>query len=463
MAALKTVESAILGQVLDPRHPEAMAIARGILTTPDMFAAFAHQCLWVLCCRRADHGGSLDVASIGLDAQTTPASVLWSEVRRLNGQSDAVPLDHSEWAQVGGYEAIMDAVTAANSHPRTPKTLVDNCKLVRDAAMSRKLVEGLTSVAERLDRNAISLGEAASEASAACFALSGGGDDHVKPTGDVLKRVRYDRAERMAGKVLGVPVPYKWLRHLIKELRLGSLNVVAAEPGCGKTTLAIDLALRVAAEGCGVLFASFEMTIEDVGAKMLSHLSGLQTDTIDGRSKMSVEQGELLETAEAEFDLLPVHITEKVQSGTQMRALMRRYKAQHPGIKLLVVDYLQISEYERQSENESLTHLCRQLTAGAKECGLSVIALSQLSKDGLRKGKNGKVVPDVNGLRGSGAIRQDAGSIILMHKKDERHRNHTEERLVAVSVAKNRFGRIGETRAVFTPAQNRFDVDMPGA
>lgn len=224
-------------------------------------------------------------------------------------------------------------------------------------------------------------------------------------------------------------------RMLNGGLREGKLIVLAARPGVGKSSFAEQIALTVAGDGWPALFLSQEMPAEEVTERAVSHLSRasytqLQTGQIEDETWGRVSEGvECLRS-------LPFHIDD--QPGLTLLDI--RAKAMglvRAGLKLLVVDYLQLCASSRKDGNRNLEveEISRGLKTLAKEQGLCVVALSQLSR---RVEERADQEPILSDLRDSGAVEQDADTVIFLWRPDR-----DEPSLVGCKVAKNRQGKLG--------------------
>ncbi len=263
------------------------------------------------------------------------------------------------------------------------------------------------------------------------------------------------------GVLTGVGTGFADLDKMTSGLHGGEMVVIAARPSMGKTSLAMNIAEAVAIEQklpVGVF--SLEMTSESLVLRMLCSRSRVNL--------RSVREGFL---AERDFPKLtgaagklanaPLFIDDSSGlSILQLRAKARRM-AQQYGIKLFVVDYLQLlHSTARRAENrqQEIADISNGIKSLAKELNVPVIVLSQLNRE-LEKDKDRK--PRLSDLRESGAIEQDADVVCLLYKpsREEEDSGGEEQDAVAVNllIAKQRNGPTGDVQLTFLKSYTRFE------
>jgi replicative DNA helicase len=220
------------------------------------------------------------------------------------------------------------------------------------------------------------------------------------------------------------------------------LNLLAARPGMGKTTLAIQIALEALKRGRKVVFVSLEMSRLDIRDKMVSSLAGRNTDWV--REQLQDKTAEVKKyTAwlkKASFDFMMT----TGRNVHQFSSSIQKKHRQTP-IDLLVIDYLQLMPTTNKgSRNDQVAEISRTLKVMAMELGISILALSQLSREGDKAGRE----PIPSDLRDSGSLEQDANSILFIHKKDDES--------FILKLAKNRMGTCGVFKVNADFCNNRF-------
>jgi replicative DNA helicase len=222
-------------------------------------------------------------------------------------------------------------------------------------------------------------------------------------------------------------------------LRPGGLYVLAARPSVGKSSFAQWLAAFLAAAGVPTLFLSMEMGDTEIADRGVSSAGNVSYRALL-TGKMSSDHWARATTAMEELGRLPLFVDDQPSlTLSQIRSKAKAVK----GLKVLVVDYLQLCASTRRdgNRNSEIEEISRGLKALAKELGIAVLALSQLNRQVESRGENKR--PRLSDLRDSGAVEQDAD--VVMFLWPVRDFTDTEGRkILGLGVDKNRAGRLGE-------------------
>jgi replicative DNA helicase len=238
----------------------------------------------------------------------------------------------------------------------------------------------------------------------------------------------------------------------------GSLNVVAARPGFGKTSLALQTARSVARRGDPVLVVTLEMSALELGAKFLASAS----DSVSIRSPAGKIDGdelaELRVVAESEGGI-PLHFAEPRRFTLPAILSIVRQDVARRGTQFVVIDYLQLIDAPSKyvSRNDQVALVSRQLKQLARELGIPLLVVAQLNRQ--PEGRP-DAEPRVSDLRDSGSIEQDADSVLLLHWPWKHDASKPRDRLELI-VGKNRHGPTGRIALRFDPARGRFDDADP--
>lgn len=327
-------------------------------------------------------------------------------------------------------------------------------EIVRDRCMQRKLIAALdeasalawssdASVAEKLDQVASKIG-----------ALERGTSTKVPTSLETIFVRRLDRITALSqGEAKsGWPTMLPQLNTLLNGgLQPGGVYVLAARPSVGKSALAaaigLDLALR---ENMPVLFLSQEMGEDELGDRALANLAGVDYGRLQTGQLQDIEWGNLSECVEVGRQL-PFFIDDQpALTLPQIRAKARMVK----GLKLLVLDYLQLSEASgdhRGNRNGAVEEISRGLKQLAKEMGIAVLLLSQLNRKVEERQHKRPWLAD---LRDSGAIEQDADVVIFLFPIKELKQEQCWQ--IGLDVPKNRQGRKGAFALNFWGAHMRW-------
>ena len=307
------------------------------------------------------------------------------------------------------------------------------------------------------------------EAESAIFSVA---DDRLKagfvPMRDLVKE-SFPKIELLFEQkrlITGVPTGFVDLDEMTRGFQKGDLVIIAARPSMGKTSLVLNIAQYVALQpdqGAVGVF-SLEKSKESLFLRLLTSEA-----QIDSHRLMSGAIGQkdysrishALETLSA----MKLHIDDTANIGVlEMRAKARRLQADQHGLSLLVVDYIQLMSGRGRFENRTLelASISRSLKGLAKELGVPVVVLSQLSRAPEARSDHR---PQLSDLRESGALEQDADVVLMIYREDAYNRdpNHPDAGTAELIVAKQRNGPTGVVRLAFLREQTRFANLAQGA
>ena len=298
------------------------------------------------------------------------------------------------------------------------------------------------------------------DAESAIFAVA---EDRLKagfiPMRDLVKE-SFPKIEQLFEQkrlITGVPTGFVDLDEMTRGFQPGDLVIVAARPSMGKTSLVLNIAQYVATQpSLTVGFFSLEMSKESLFLRLLTSEA-----QIDSHRLMSGAIGQkdysrishALETLSA----MKLYIDDTANVGVlEMRAKARRLQAEH-GLDLLVVDYIQLMTGRGRFENRTLelAAISRSMKGLAKELGVPIVVLSQLSRAPEARSDHR---PQLSDLRESGALEQDADVVILIYRDDVYNKdpNNPDAGTAELILAKQRNGPTGVVRLAFLREQTRF-------
>lgn len=362
------------------------------------------------------------------------------------------------------YEAMQQAGTLGDV------TLVDlqdvaqyapaNASLVRYAEIvaERALIRGLMGAADKAREVAVTPGLEASERLDKCQNLfqqltAQRVTREPKAVGefvvDMLDRIS-DLAEGQ--KAPGIRTRIPTLDNLLGGgLKPGKQIVLAARPSVGKSALAMELAYAVAAQEHGAAFLSQEMESSELVERLTARIGSIELDHITTGKLSDAEWASLTDAVE-QYRTLPLYIDDQPGlSLSDIQAKARKLKRER-GIKLLVLDYLQLCapSDSKASRHHQIEEISRGLKVLAKQLGITTVILSQLNRE-VEKRTNGK--PTLADLKESGAIEEDADTVILLSADGQRENG---DMVIHAEVAKNRGGKKGFVKLAFTGRHQRF-------
>ena len=347
----------------------------------------------------------------------------------------------SDLESVGGLGEL------ANIQSDTPSAsnVRSYAKIVREKAMER----GLLVVADEIAKVVYGEGDAETKidnAQALVLGLESDGQSAgIQDVNDVLKRTidmiedRYNNK----GKPQGIMTGLDSLDDRLRGLRPSDLILLAGRPSMGKTTLAMNIAEHNAVNmGKSVLFFSLEMSSEQLMERCISSLGNVPFSRI--RNGDLVEQDwpgvssavkRLKDSGLYIDDTGGLHIN-------QIRARARKHKRAH-GLDLIIIDYIQLIRADGQSREREVGNISVSLKSLAKELGIPVIALSQLSRN--VENRTGDKRPINSDLRDSGSLEQDADIILFAYRDEVYDEDSPSKGIAEIICRKFRNGELGTT------------------
>lgn len=264
--------------------------------------------------------------------------------------------------------------------------------------------------------------------------------------------------------VSGVPSGFSDLDHLTAGFQDGDLVVVAARPSVGKTAFGLNLARHaVVDESLAVLFFSLEMGKAELAERLLAAQARVDSHRIRKGAVDSAEIARLMDAGDA-LRRTRFYIDDTPnRSMTQIAATARRVhrkEADRGGLKLVIVDYLQLVEPEsrRDPRHEQVGQISRRLKHLARELRVPVIAMAQVNRASEDRQDSR---PRLSDLRESGSIEQDADTVVILHRPGKGEPDA--ENVLEVIVAKHRNGPVGDVVLAYEKQFVRFGNYLPPA
>ena len=322
----------------------------------------------------------------------------------------------------------------------------------------RRLVEAGTRIAQLGYSSDGEVDALVDKAQAEVYAVSDGNtaEDYVTFSEALEATVNeIDANANRPDGVYGVPTDFIEFDELTGGLHPGQMIVIAARPGVGKSTLALDFARSAAIHHnqCTVFF-SLEMSRTELAMRILSaegtiSMSRLKKGDLDqdGWTQLANLQGKI--------NGAPLFIDDSPNMTLmEIRAKCRRLKQRHE-LKMVVLDYLQLmsSGKKVESRQQVVSEFSRRLKLLAKELEVPVIALSQLNRGSEQRTDKRPMISD---LRESGSIEQDADMVILLHREDMYNPDTDRVGEADMMIAKHRGGPTRTIPVAFSGKYSRF-------
>lgn len=269
---------------------------------------------------------------------------------------------------------------------------------------------------------------------------------------DVLDRVEMLREDPK--DVSGIKTGIDYLDKKINGLNSTDLVILAARPGCGKSTLALQIAKNAAfIEDKNVMMFSLEMGTEQLVQRILANDSKVDLWKIRAGKLDDIEM-QALKMSARKLQASPLFFNDMAGiSVKDIRSQIRLHNAKHENnIDLIIVDYLQLLAGGSQNLVQQVTEISRALKVIAKEFNIPVLALSQLSR--AVESRGGK--PKLSDLRDSGSIEQDADIVMFLHRDKTQEETVFGIENVDLMIEKHRNGPTGEVKLEFNGSKMTF-------
>ncbi len=353
-----------------------------------------------------------------------------------------------------GYVAEVMRVTP------TAANVLEYAAIVRDRALLRRLGEAADEINNMVYEGS---GEADSVLEAAerrIYALRQGRNvGGLIPIASVVQNV-FDRLSEAAAsgeKIPGISTGLPDLDRMTLGLNRSELVLVAARPGMGKTSIALNVALYAAMSlKKKVAIFSLEMSREQLVTRLLSRAALVPSQNLL-TGQLSAQQWKDISEAAQTLSMTDIRIDDNPSlTVSDMNAQCRRL----PGLDLVVIDYLQLMQsagsghsWSNESRTQAVSDISRMMKIMAKELNIPVLCLSQLSR--ANEGRQDKR-PMLSDLRESGAIEQDADVVIGLYREGYYNKESENPNLAEAIVLKNRKGQTGPVNLLWLPEYTSF-------
>lgn len=337
--------------------------------------------------------------------------------------------------------------------------------ILREKSVRRQLVDASAQIRSAAADENIPTQEALNTSQELLFKIAASdthrGLVHIRPS--LMENIEIMEAlHNNEGERPGLSTGFSDFDLITSGLQPGQLIILAARPGKGKTTFALNMATHIAQQKDvkPVVFFSLEMPIKDITLRMLSAESQIHFTKVRNGALLEDEWPEVM-AASARLAEAPIFLNDDMNVNVlDIRAYARRLSDEHGGLSVIFVDYLQLmsgSESRYKLREQEIAEISRNLKALAAELNVPVIACSQLNRESeKRPGKE----PQLSDLRESGAIEQDADLVAFLHDDhDVEDIMIDEKKEVELIIKKHRNGMC--TRMFFYFHQNQFRFENP--
>jgi len=331
-------------------------------------------------------------------------------------------------------------------------------KIVKEKAILRNLIKTATEIVSMGYEEDMEVNELLDVAETKIFALAEktirSSLVHVK---DVLKDTieLVDKLYNKKELITGLPTGFADLDILTTGFHPGELIVVGARPGMGKTAFCLNIATYAGIEvRVPVAVFSLEMSKELIVLRMVCAEAEVDSKSVRSGYHTKEDYRKLVNAA-GRLAEAPIFIDDAFNSVLEIRAKARRLKAEH-GLGLIIVDYLQLMRGEGtySQREQAISEISRSLKALAKDLSVPVIVISQLNRSCEQRGDDKH--PIIADLRESGAIEQDADTILFLYRGDYYKAKDAEPGVADLDIAKQRNGPTKRIKLTFLDKFTKF-------
>jgi replicative DNA helicase len=425
-------EKSVLGAVLlDERHLHALLVEEQL--RPDHFYREQYGAVFAAMLALYENDRKIDHLTV-------------SEMLRQNGKLEEVggaeTIDElAGWVPAAGHAREYGQIVRENAQMRALLTTsyeIQASVLAREAP-ARDLVE-------RAERSVLEVAH----------------DDRqkkIRTIGDVLDE-ETDKLHRLSvakTPLTGVTSGFRDLDEKTGGFQPGNLIVIAARPSMGKSALVANMAENAVLAGHAVVLFSLEMSESELAQRFVASQSRIKGEDLR-RGKVPEKQWPKILEACQRLSEAPLYIDDSSDTGVlEVRAKARRLHGRvDGGLGLIIVDYLQLMRHEGRIESrvEQVGQISRGLKGLARELGVPVIALSQLSRAVEQRG--GEKKPILSDLRESGQIEQDSDLVMFIYREEYYEKDSERPGEADIIIAKHRNGPIGDVVLSFHKEYPKF-------
>ena len=342
----------------------------------------------------------------------------------------------------------------------TSANVMEYAGIIRDKALLRSMAKAAGDIAAMVQEGVGTAGDLLSAAEQKIYAIrQGRGSQEMATVGAVLNDVMEQLAKLTAGsEPPGLSTGLSAVDRKINGLNKSDLLLLAARPGMGKTSMALNVALSAAkASGKTVAIFSLEMSKEQLVTRLLAN-EGLIENTRLATGNLRESDWEKIAQAASVLNQTNIRIDDNpLLTVADMNAKCRRLE----NLGLVVIDYLQLMTsaggkgYSGENRQQAVADISRMLKIMAKELQVPVLCLSQLSRANEKREDKRPMLSD---LRESGAIEQDADIVMFLYRDDYYNEDSEKRNIAECIVDKNRHGETGKVELRWMPDYTAFST-----
>ncbi len=403
-----------------------------------------------------------DVAVLADDFYHPQYKIIYSGISDLavnNKPFDLVSIcakltDMGKLEAVGGQSSILDLIedtaSAANIH--------HYAKIIKNKAILRDIVRNSQRITQQGLNFVGDIEEFIDSVESSFFSIATQSKANTVITlRESLKENlnRLKQGKREPGEIIGLSSGYKELDKKLLGMQAGQMIIIAARPGMGKTAFALNIAVNsVKQSGLPAMIYSYEMLAPELSGRILSseaHIDSRKIRTNDYTPSDLQNIGQAIQ----DLSTYPIFINDSSATNIlDIKSQARKVKADQ-GLGIIIIDYLQLMQphTKKMSREQEIADISRGIKELAKELQCPIIAMSQLNRSAVSRTDRR---PQLQDLRESGSIEQDADVVMLIHREEYYDENTPEKGVAEIIVAKNRAGEPGTIKLAWIAAQTKF-------
>lgn len=336
-------------------------------------------------------------------------------------------------------------------------------QIVHDKAMLRNLSDAASDIVNMVSEGVGTAQDMLEAAEKKIYSLRRGNtNESLEHVGTILLKV-FDRLTELSeagSDISGISTGLRDLDKFINGLNKSDLMILAARPGMGKTSMALNIALNVAKKypKKTVAFFSLEMSKQQLVTRLISNESFVDNAKL-ATGKLSMDEWSKIGIASSALSQTDLRVDDNPSvTVAEMNAKLRRID----DLALVIIDYLQLmtssgakQTYSGENRQQVVSDISRSLKIMAKELNVPIICLSQLSRSNENRGEKQRR-PMLSDLRESGAIEQDADEVLFLFREDYYDKDTEKQNVAECIVAKNRHGSTGTVELQWLPQFTTF-------
>ena len=345
----------------------------------------------------------------------------------------------------------------------TAANVMEYVRIVRDKSLMREVAAAASEITAEVHKGVGSAQGMLELAEQKIYDIRRGrGGQGMTPIGVVLQEVMSDLSELMAngGKTLpGVPTGFSALDDKTNGMGKGNLLILAARPGMGKTSMALNIALNAAKlTNKTVAVFSLEMSKTELVKRLIAGEGLVELKRL---ATGDLRESDWMKIAEAASTLSRTDI--RIEDNSMLTVADMNAKCLRlDNLGLVIIDYLQLMNgadnqpHKGDSRQNVVSEMSRMLKIMAKNLGVPVLCLSQLSRANEKRTDNKR--PMLSDLRESGAIEQDADVVMFLYRDDYYNKETEDQNIAECIIAKNRHGETDTVKLRWMPEYTSFDT-----